>query len=497
MQTWYVAIDLKSFYASVECVARGLDPLRTHLVVADAARTNKTICLAVTPPLKALGVSGRPRLFEVVRDVERINAWRRTKARAPLAGTSHDADALDDDPRLALEPIVAPPRMALYMAYSTRIYSIYLRHIAPQDIFAYSVDEVFIDVTPYLRTYGTTPEALARKLIREVFEETGITATAGVGTNLYLAKVAMDIRAKRMPPDAYGARLAVLDEQRYRETLWDHEPITDFWRVGPGTARRLAKLGLYTMGDVARCSLGGKGDFYNEERLYKTFGVNAELLIDHAWGWEPCTMADIKAYRPASTSFSSGQVLQEPYTAAKARLVLLEMAEAMALKLVREGFVCGQLVLTVGYDVANLQSAAQRAAYSGEVKIDHYGRAVPKHAHGTHNFPQPTASSQAIMQAAKALFDRLVDPALYVRRLTIDVGHVITEAEAAARDRQQTLFDTTPPDETAARARERRLQETVLALKDRFGKNTVLRATSLEEGATAIARNAQIGGHKA
>lgn len=497
MQSWYVAIDLKSFYASVECVERGLDPLKTHLVVADASRTDKTICLAVTPPLKALGVSGRPRLFEVVRDVEQINAWRRTKARAPLFGASHDADALEAEPRLALEYIVAPPRMALYMAYSTRIYSIYLRHIAPQDIYAYSVDEVFIDVTPYLHTYGMTPEALARMLIREVFRETGITATAGVGTNLYLAKVAMDIRAKHMQPDAQGVRLAVLDEMAYRKTLWDHRPITDFWRVGKGTAARLARLEIYTMGDIARCSLGKKEDFYNEERLYKIFGVNAELLIDHAWGREPCTMADIKAYQPENNSFSSGQVLHEPYTAQKARLVLLEMAEAMSLKLVRKRLVTDQLVLTIGYDTCNLKTPAQQAAYHGEVHIDRYGRAVPKHAHGTHNFHRPTASSRAIMQAAAALFDRLDDPALYVRRLTIEVGHVISEETARDRERQQTLFDTTPPAVEEALRKERALQETVLALKDRFGKNTILRATSLEEGATAIARNAQIGGHRA
>lgn len=495
MERWYVAIDLKSFYASVECVARDLDPLNTHLVVADASRTNKTICLAVTPSLKALGVSGRPRLFEVVRDVERINAWRQTKAGAPLVGASVDARELAAQPQMALDYIVAPPRMALYMQVSTQIYSIYLRYIAPEDIVPYSVDEVFIDVTPYLRTYGMAPQELARFLIRKVLEETGITATAGVGTNLYLAKVAMDILAKRMPPDAHGVRLAMLDERRYRELLWEHRPITDFWRVGRGTARRLERLGLYTMGDIARCSEGADGDVLNEERLYKTFGINAELLIDHAWGWEPVTLAEIKQYRPQNNSFSSGQVLQEPYSAEKARLVTLEMAEAMALDLVRKGLVTDQLVLTVGYDVDNLKPGHQ---YQGEIHIDHYGRAVPKHAHGTANLEgRHTSSSHAIIQATAALYDRIVDPSLLVRRITLNANHVLREEDARAGQRQQTLFDTVPQEVTLARRRERIIQETILTLKARFGKNAVLRATSLEEGATARLRNAQIGGHKA
>lgn len=495
MERWYVAIDLKSFYASVECVARDLDPLNTHLVVADASRTNKTICLAVTPSLKALGVSGRPRLFEVVRDVERINAWRQTKAGAPLVGTSVDARELAAQPQMALDYIVAPPRMALYMQVSTQIYSIYLRYIAPEDIVPYSVDEVFIDVTPYLRTYNMTPQELARFLIRKVLEETGITATAGVGSNLYLAKVAMDILAKRMPADEYGVRLAMLDERQYRELLWEHRPITDFWRVGRGTARRLERLGLYTMGDIARCSEGADGDVLNEERLYKTFGINAELLIDHAWGWEPVTLAEIKQYRPQNNSFSSGQVLQEPYSAKKARLVTLEMAEAMALDLVRKGLVTDQLVLTVGYDVDNLKPGHW---YQGEIHIDHYGRAVPKHAHGTANLEgRHTSSSHAIIQATAALYDRIVDTSLLVRRITLNANHVLREEDARAGQRQQTLFDTVPQEVTLARRRERIIQETILTLKARFGKNAVLRATSLEEGATARLRNAQIGGHKA
>lgn len=496
MERWYVAIDLKSFYASVECVERELDPLSTHLVVADASRTNKTICLAVTPSLKALGVNGRPRLFEVVRDVERINAWRKTKAGAPLEGKSVDARELAAQPQMALDYIVAPPRMALYMQVSAQIYSIYLRYIAPQDIVAYSVDEVFIDVTPYLRTYGMAPQELARFLVEQVLTETGITATAGIGTNLYLAKVAMDIMAKRMPPDENGVRLAMLDEQGYRQQLWDHRPITDFWRVGRGTAKRLEKMGLYTMGDVALCSAGKDSDFYNEERLYKMFGINAELLIDHAWGWEPVTMEEIKTYRPQNNSLSSGQVLQEPYTAKKARLVTLEMAEALALDLVRKHLVTDQLVLTVGYDVENLKPGHH---YQGEIHIDHYGRPVPKHAHGSIDLDGAghTASSQAIIQATAALFDRVVDGSLLVRRITLEACHVLREDDARAQQRQQSLFDTVSPEETAAQKRERAIQETVLALKARFGKNAVLRAMSLEDGATARLRNAQIGGHKA
>lgn len=496
MERWYVAIDLKSFYASVECVERELDPLSTHLVVADASRTNKTICLAVTPSLKALGVSGRPRLFEVVRDVERINAWRKTKAGAPLEGKSVDARELAAQPRMALDYIVAPPRMALYMQVSAQIYSIYLRYIAPQDIVAYSVDEVFIDVTPYLRTYGMAPQELTRFLIQLVMAETGITATAGVGTNLYLAKVAMDIMAKRMPPDENGVRLAMLDEQGYRQQLWDHRPITDFWRVGRGTAKRLEKMGIYTMGDVALCSAGKDSDFYNEERLYKMFGINAELLIDHAWGWEPVTMEEIKTYRPQNNSLSSGQVLQEPYTAKKARLVTLEMAEALALDLVRKHLVTDQLVLTVGYDVENLKPGHH---YQGEIHIDHYGRPVPKHAHGSIDLDGAghTASSRAIIQATAALFDRVVDGSLLVRRITLEACHVLREDDARAQQRQQSLFDTVSSEETTAQKRERAIQETVLALKARFGKNAVLRAMSLEDGATARLRNAQIGGHKA
>lgn len=496
MEKWYVAIDLKSFYASVECVARGLNPLTTNLVVADGARTNKTICLAVTPSLKAVGVSGRPRLFEVEEQVKKVNAWRKTQARTALEGRSVDADELAKHPSLALDYIVAPPRMALYMAMSTRIYGIYLKWIAPEDIYAYSVDEVFIDVTPYLNTYRMTPEGLARHLIKQIFEETGITATAGIGTNLYLAKVAMDILAKRMPPDENGVRLALLDEQAYRRKLWTHKPITDFWRVGRGTATRLMKLGMETMGDVARCSLGKEGDFYNQELLYKTFGVNAELLIDHAWGWEPCTMADIKAYHPEHHSLSVGQVLQSPYTAKKARLVILEMAEGLSLDMVKKGLVCDHLVLTVGYDIENLRPG--RSSYKGEIHIDHYGRAVPKHAHGTERLSKATASSKRIHDAVATLYDRITDPTLLIRRLTLVAGNVISEEQARADARQQTLF-VTPEDEEGEKEdiKERKMQEAVLDIKARFGKNAILRGSSLEEGATAIERNKQIGGHRA
>lgn len=496
MEKWYVAIDLKSFYASVECVARGCDPLKTNLVVADASRTNKTICLAVTPSLKAVGVSGRPRLFEVEQQVKKVNAWRKTQARAALQGASVNADELAANPRLALDYIVAPPRMALYMAMSTRIYGIYLKWIAPEDIYAYSVDEVFIDVTPYLNTYRMTPEALARHLIKQIYKETGITATAGVGTNLYLAKVAMDILAKRMPPDENGVRLAMLDEMDYRRTLWGHTPITDFWRVGPGTAKRLAKLGLETMGDVARCSLGHEEDFHNQELLYKTFGVNAELLIDHAWGWEPCTMADIKAYRPEHHSLSVGQVLQAPYTADKARLVVLEMAEGLALDMVKKGLVCDHIVLTIGYDIENLRPG--RSSYKGEIHIDHYGRAVPKQAHGTERLPKATASSKRIHDAVSTLYDRIVDATLLIRRLTLVAGNVIAEAEVRARTRQQSLFAAVEEESNEREdAKERKMQEAVLGIKARFGKNAILRGPSLEEGATAIERNQQIGGHRA
>ena len=496
MDRTYIAIDLKSFYASVECVERGLDPLTTHLVVADVSRTEKTICLAVTPALKAYGVSGRARLFEVVQKVSEINAQRRLLAPGrTLTGKSTDEEALRRDPSLALDYLAAPPRMALYMQTSARIYGIYLRYVAPEDMHVYSIDEVFIDATPYLRTYGLDGPGFARMLIREILRETGITATAGIGTNLYLCKVAMDIVAKKIPPDESGVRMAVLDEMTYRQLLWDHQPLTDFWRVGSGIARRLARYGMYTMGDVARCSLGRPGEPQNEELLYRLFGVNAELLIDHAWGAEPCTMADIKAYRPEVNSISSGQVLTCPYTWEKAGLVLREMADGLSLALVERGMVTGQLTVTVGYD---RESLAGNTDYRGPVTVDHYGRRVPKQAHGTVNLPRKTASTRLITQAVMALYTEITDPSLLVRRLTIGCG-LIPEDAAAEDSPQLDLFTDTEAQqrEDAALAREKQRQKAMLAIKRRFGKNAILRGMDLEEGATAPARNSQIGGHRA
>ena len=496
MERTYVAIDLKSFYASVECVERGLDPLTTHLVVADVSRTEKTICLAVTPALKAYGVSGRARLFEVVQKVSEINAQRRLLAPGrTLTGKSTDAEALRRDPSLALDYLAAPPRMALYMQTSARIYGIYLRYVAPEDIHVYSIDEVFIDATPYLRTYGMDGPGFARMLIREILRETGITATAGIGTNLYLCKVAMDIVAKKIPPDESGVRMAVLNEMTYRQLLWDHRPLTDFWRVGSGIAKRLARYGMYTMGDVARCSLGKPGEPQNEDLLYRLFGINAELLIDHAWGAEPCTMADIKAYRPEVNSISSGQVLTCPYTWEKAGLVLREMADGLSLALVERGMVTGQLTVTVGYDV---ESLAGNTTYRGPVTVDHYGRRVPKHAHGTVNLPRKTASTRLITQAVMALYTEITDPSLLVRRLTIGCG-LIPEDAAAEDSPQLDLFTDMAAQqrEEAALAREKQRQKAMLDIKRRFGKNAILRGMDLEEGATAPARNSQIGGHRA
>lgn len=502
----YLCIDLKSFYASVECAERGLDPLTTNLVVADASRTEKTICLAVSPSLKALGIPGRPRLFEVVQKVREHNAARQRQAPGRrFAGESWDAGELRASPELALAYITAPPRMSLYMNYSAGIYSTYLRYVAPEDIHVYSVDEVFMDVTGYLGAAGLTAEELARKMIREVFSATGITATAGIGTNLYLAKVAMDIVAKHCPPDRDGIRLAALDEMRYRRLLWSHRPLTDFWRVGGGYARKLEENGLYTMGDVARCSLGKPSDFHSEALLYRLFGVNAELLIDHAWGWEPCTMADIKAYKPRTSSLSSGQVLPAPYPFEKARLIVREMAELLALDLVEKGLVTDQLALTVGYDVENLSDPARQRAYAGEVTTDYYGRRVPKHAHGTANLDRAGSSSRLIADAVLALYGRIADPALLVRRLTLAANHVAPAGSGAGSPvcEQLDLFsdagaeERKRAEEDAALARERRMQEAMLHIKKKYGKNAILKGSDLEEGATAVERNNQIGGHRA
>lgn len=502
----YIAIDLKSFYASVECVERGLNPLTTNLVVADAARSEKTICLAVSPSMKALGISGRARLFEVVQRVKEVNAVRQQSAPGRrFVGSSYDVEELECNPALEVDYIAAPPRMARYMEYSTRIYKVYLDYVAPEDIHVYSIDEVFMDVTAYLKTYDLSPQELARKIMKDVFRLTGITATAGIGTNLYLCKVAMDIVAKHVEPDEDGVRIAELNEMAYRRLLWSHRPLTDFWRVGRGSARKLEAHGMFTMGDVARCSLGGPKDFQNEELLYKLFGVNAELLIDHAWGWEPCTMADIKAYKPSANSVGSGQVLHCPYTAEKGKLIVREMADLLALDLVDKGLVTDQIVLTVGYDIENLLDSKRANAYSGDVTTDHYGRKVPKHAHGTANLGHRTSSAVQIMDAVMELYDRIVDSDLLVRRVYLTANHVVEENVLAqeATVEQLDLFTDYEAEqkkrekERIALDRERRRQETVLGIKKKYGKNAILKGMNLEEGATTVDRNRQIGGHKA
>lgn len=460
-QRTFIAIDLKSFYASVECVDRGLDPLTTNLVVADASRTDKTICLAVTPALKAYGIPGRARLFEVVQRVRQINAQSRQK----------------------LEYIVAPPRMRRYMEVSTKIYGIYLKYIAPEDIHVYSCDEIFADVTDYLGTYRCSARELTMRMIRDVLAQTGITATAGIGTNMYLAKVAMDIEAKHSPADKDGVRIAELDEMTYRRKYWCHRPLTDFWRIGHGLAARLEANFMYTLGDVARCSLN------NEELLYKLFGVNAELLIDHAWGWESATIKDIKDYKPETKSLSSGQVLSEPYTFDKARTVVREMADGLVLDLVAKHLVADQMVLTVGYDIDNLTEGNARG-YRGPVAVDYYGRAVPKPAHGSINLGRHCSSTEVITEAVVSLFDRIVDRNLLIRRMYVVANHTIDESRAEGV--QLDLFEDKVDD-----GRERKRQEAILAIKNKFGKNAILKGTSFDEGATAIERNAQVGGHKA
>ena len=500
MEKTYIAIDLKSFYASVECVERGLDPMTTHLVVADRSRTEKTICLAVSPSLKAYGLPGRARLFEVEEKVREINLRRRCAAPGGhLVGKSFSARALERHPELALDFVAAPPQMAHYMRVSTHIYQIYLNYIAPEDIHVYSIDEVFIDATSYLKTYGLTARELARRMIADVLRETGITATVGIGTNLYLCKVAMDIGAKHIQPDADGVRIAALDEQSYRRTLWTHRPLTDFWRVGRGTVKKLESVGLRTMGDVARCSLGKPEEFYNENLLYQLFGVNAELLIDHAWGWENCTIADIKAYKPENNSVGSGQVLQCPYAFDKARLVAREMLDLLVLDLVERGLVTDQLVLTVGYDRENLLTPERRAAYRGPVVTDHYGRNVPKSAHGTVNLPRYSSSTKELMQALCDLFDRIVDENLLVRRIYLTACHVIPEGQTQDTGEQLDLFADPAQleEQQAERERERSVQEAMLTIKRKFGKNAILKGMNFEDGATAQQRNGQIGGHKA
>lgn len=494
----YVAIDLKSFYASVECVERKLDPLDANLVVADNSRTEKTICLAVSPGLKSYGIPGRPRLFEVTSKLRDINAERKYKAPGKqFSGKSIFASELKEDPALEVDYVCATPRMALYMKYSTNIYKIYLKYVAPEDVLVYSCDEVFIDVTSYLSLYHCTAHELALKMVRDVLSQTGITATAGIGTNLFLAKIAMDIVAKKMPADADGVRIAELDERGFREKLWDHKPITDFWRVGAGTARRLAKLGLFTMGDVAQYSESC------EDVLYKTFGVNAELIIDHAWGWEPCTIGDAKSFKPQTNSLSQGQVMTRPYEYKEAGLIVREMAELLSLDLVRKGLVTDQIVLTIGYE--SVKDAKNLGSYEGELTLDRYGRITPKHAHGTWNLDFKTSSTKLIREAAGNLYERIMDKDLCMRRLSIAACNIIPEGEAKSGDEyeQLSLFTDFEKEQEERRKqeifleKEKNLQKASLEVKQKYGKNAIIKGMNLLDGATTITRNAQIGGHRA
>lgn len=494
----YIAIDLKSFYASVECVERGYDPLTTNLVVADSSRTDKTICLAVSPGLKRHGIPGRARLFEVVQTAKLVNASR--KAAAPgrkFSGKSFFADELDADPSLELDYVVAVPRMACYMKYSTDIYRIYLKYVAPEDILVYSCDEVFIDATAYLDTYRMSAHELAITMIRDVLASTGITATAGIGTNMFLAKVAMDVSAKHMPADKDGVRIAELDEMQFRRKLWSHTPITDFWRIGPGIARRLEKMGLTTMGDVAAFS-----EKY-ESALYKEFGVNAELIIDHAWGWEPCTIADVRNYKPSSNSRSSGQVLMRPYKYDETAIIVREMTELLCLDLVRHGLVTDQMVLTIGYE--SIKDQKDLSSYNGEIHIDRYGRSVPKHAHGTANLDRKTASIRLITDAVMKLYENIMDRDLLVRRVNICANNLIPETDAQeAQEYEQLDLFTDYEEKKKSRdredmilAKEKALMKATLDIKDKYGKNAILKGTNFLEGATTRDRNAQVGGHKA
>lgn len=502
----YIAIDLKSFYASVECLKRRLDPLTTNLVVADASRTEKTICLAVSPSLKSIGISGRSRLFEVVQKVKEENAVRRNNApNHTFKGSSYHDPELKKSAELSLDYITAPPRMAEYIEYSTRIYNIYLKYVAPEDIHVYSIDEVFMDVTHYLKTANLSAREFAMKIIHEVLQTIGITATAGIGTNLYLCKTAMDIVAKHIPADKDGVRIAELDEMTYRRILWTHKPLTDFWRVGRGYAKKLEEKGIHTMGDVARCSVGKKNEYYNEDLLYKLFGINAELLIDHAWGVEPCTIADVKAYKPSTNSLGSGQVLQCPYHYEKARRIVREMTDLLVLDIVDKRLVTDQMVLTVGYDIENLSNPDIKTKYHGPIITDHYGRQVPKHAHGTINLNQPTSSTKQILDTVMDLYTQIVDENLLIRRINITANHVVNEnsVEKEKNYEQLDLFTDYESKqkrkevEEAALLREKKMQLAILDIKKKYGKNAILKGTNLEEGAMTIERNKQIGGHKA
>ena len=475
----YIAIDLKSFYASVECVARGLDPLTTNLVVADMSRTEKSICLAVSPSLKSYGIPGRARLFEVVQKVREINSYRRGRYRGELRKGIYDNPAILSDASLALDYIVAPPRMSEYMKVSSQVYATYLKYISAEDIHVYSIDEVFMDVTGYLKSYGCTAHELAIRMIRDVLKTTGITATAGIGTNMYLAKIAMDIEAKHSPADKDGVRIAELDEMSYRRKYWEHTPLTDFWRIGHGIARKLESRGMRTMGDVARMSV------VNDEVLFKLFGINAELIIDHAWGWEPCTIQQIKNYKPSSHSLSVGQVLSEAYTFEKARVVIREMADSLALDMFDKHSVCDQMVINVCYD------SSCAGNFKGEIEMDHYGRKVPKPVHGSQNLSRFTSSATDIIEAVTTVYDKIVDRNLLVRRMYVVANNVVPEG--SEQTCQMSLFDEHPEQDE----RERRRQEAILKIKKKFGKNAILRGLNFEEGATQKDRNSQVGGHKA
>ena len=489
----YIAIDLKSFYASVECKERGLDPLKTNLVVADNSRTEKTICLAVSPSLKQYGIPGRARLFEVIQKVKEVNSTRKFNTPGHvLKGKSYLYDELNDHPEYEVDYIIAPPQMNKYMKYSTEIYNVYLKYFSPDDIYVYSIDEVFIDVTHYLQTYKMKASTLATKVIQEVYETTGITATCGVGTNLYLAKVAMDIVAKHSKANKFGVRIACLDEEMYKKQLWNHRPITDFWRVGKGISKKLEQNNMFTMGDVARCSIN------NEDKLFKLFGINAELLIDHAWGYEPCTMQSIKSYVPSTNSISSGQVLHCPYNYEKTKLIIKEMTELLVLDLVDKHLVTNQLVLDVGYDIDNLTNS--NINYKGEITVDRYGRNVPKHAHGTENLDHKTSSNKIINDAMMKLYDRIIDKQLLTRRITITANNIINEEQAEIDSSVVQLDLFTNYEEKAIKheneMKERNLQRSILDIKKKYGKNAILKGMNFQDGGTTRERNEQVGGHK-
>ena len=494
-QKIYIAIDLKSFYASVECRERGLDPITTNLVVADNNRTEKTICLAVTPSLKSYGIPGRARLFEVVQKVKEVNIERKRKApNQSFTGSSYDDIVLKKNADLELSYIIAPPRMSYYMKYSSKIYNVYLKYFAPEDIYVYSIDEVFIDITHYLKTYNMKPRELVTKVIQDVYKTTGITATAGIGTNLYLCKVAMDIVAKHVKPDKNGVRIAGLDEITYRKLLWNHRPLTDFWRVGKGYAKKLEERRIFTMGDVARISIR------NEDLLYKLFGVNAELLIDHAWGYEPCTIKQIKAYKPTTNSISTGQVLHCPYNYEKTKIIVKEMTESLALDLVQKKLVTDQIVLEIGYDIDNLTNPNIRNLYNGEITIDRYGRSVPKHAHGTVNIDHKTSSSKILLEKVMSLYERIINNNLLVRRITITANKVENESEVKENPYEQIdLFVDYKELENKRKKEqaEKEIQKAMLDIKCKYGKNAILKGMNFEEGGTTRQRNEQIGGHKA